>query len=352
MSEPASGHARDGHLAVRAWGRLSGGVATPHRVDVLKETKRSSVYRLVLSDPGSPYVIAKRTIRAKGLIEQSIYENVLSRVSLNSVGYHGVVEADDPRFLWLFIEDVGNQRYTPRDENHRRLAAEWLGALHVAVDQEHLTATTNRGPDFYRQHLQSITANLPQLNSDPLPPGGREVLDAILHLCRMLESQWNSLDDFCRSIPRTVIHGDCLPKNIHIRGTGDQSSVAFFDWGNAGIGLAGTDLGLCSLPHEGPPNSDPDFGGYLSVVRQRWMTADLDIAQQMALVGQLFWALEVIDKSRPDFEFPSPYLVENHRLYARAMWRSMAAARWSPFDRAEEVGGLHPLGQLAEVLQP
>lgn len=353
MIETASGRSLQKHPALRAWRQHSGATTLPQRIETLKDHGRSSVFRLVLGEETEFNVIAKRTRREKGLIEQEAY-GWLDRLPLESVCCYGTLDdVDDARLMWLFVDDTGDCRFEPLNSDHQRLAAKWLGDLHVAVGDKLAPDTAEtRGPDFFHQHLRSIAANLPLWMNAKLPPGGAEILEATAALCRSLELEWIALEEYCRRIPRTLTHGDCLPKNIHVDDHQGQDRAAFFDWGGAGIGLAGTDLGLLALPHRGPPSTGPDFTAYLDVVRTQWTTADLETTKQMALVGQLFWSLKVIDKSLPDFEFPSIHVIENFRLYAQALWRSMATASWSSFSQNDRGCATLPLTYRAQIPEP
>lgn len=353
MIETASGRSLQKHPALRAWRRHSGSSALPQRIETLKDDSRSSVFRLVLGEDAECNVIAKRTRREKGLIEQQAY-GWLDRLPLESVCCYGALaDDDDARLMWLFVDDTGGCSFEPFNEDHQRLAAKWLGNLHVAVgDELPLDEAETRGPDFFHQHLRSIAANLPLWINAQLPPGGARILEAIAMLCRSLELKWIALEEYCREIPRTLTHGDCLPKNIHVDDRQGQDRVAFFDWGGAGIGLAGTDLGLLALPHRGPPSTEPDFTSYLDVVRTQWTTADLETTKQMALVGQLFWSLKVIDKSLPDFEYPSIHVIKNFRMYAQALWRSMAAASWSSLIQNDGSRATLTLENRAQIPEP
>ncbi|MBT8206854.1 MAG: aminoglycoside phosphotransferase family protein [Acidimicrobiia bacterium] len=331
MDETASANLRD-HPAVHAWTRLTGAPSSPEQVVTLKREKRSSVYRLL--GVGSPNcrVIAKRALRDKVYNERRIYEGILSNLPVSSIRYHGSIEENDSPFTWLFIEDVGADRYEPARADHRRLGCEWLGALHLAVDgKQSARHLEERGPSFYYAHLLSITATLAGVATrSSISADGMAVLGTIDQLCQHVQAHWGGLTDFCEPIPRTLIHGDCLPKNVHVRRTGDDAEASFFDWGGAGWGLAATDLGLLALPHDGPQSIQPDYAAYLGRAQQRSPDLDLETTRQLAQIGQLFWALKVIDKSLPEFDYPSPYVVSNFRLYARALTSSMEATSWGP----------------------
>lgn len=329
FDEIGSGDLRD-HPAVQAWTRLMGAPSSPEQVVVLKRGKKGSVYRLEVVGSPNCSVIAKRARKENAQIERRIYEGILSNLPLSSVGYYGSIDEDDSPFTWLFLENAGANRYEPARPDHVRLACEWLGALHLAVDSKQSTRhLQERGPGFYHAHLLSIESTLPTLEArSSISADGLDVLSTISQLCRHLQANWRNLTDFCDPIPKTLIHGDCLPKNIHVRRTGDGAEASFFDWGSAGWGLAATDLGLLALPHDGPRSVQPDYEAYMDLAQKRSPTLDLETTGQLAQIGQLFWALKVIDKSLPDFDYPAPNVVSNFRLYARALASSMEATSW------------------------
>ncbi len=320
------------HPAVQAWSHLVAAPVEPDYIEVLKHKSRSSVYRLAGIGPGNAGVIAKRAHLQKAVVERDVYEQVLSRLPSSSPDYYGFVEEEGASFAWLFLEDVGGEQYSPGAEEHRRLVGRWLGALQAFSERSSSrNAFAERGPDFYRGHLQSIRETLPRLQArSSISPEGVEVLDHISLLCEYLESCWMDLEGFCEHVPRTLVHTDCLPKNVHVREAGDGVEVAVFDWGGAGWGLAATDLGQLALPFGGPPVREPDYLAYWEVTREHWPALRLESIRQLAYLGQLFWALKVIDLSFPVFDYPSQDVVEKYRLYSAALARSIDGASWGP----------------------
>lgn len=319
------------HPAVRAWSGLSPTRVEPDHVVMLKRKANGAVYRLAGVGAGGRAVIAKRCRREKAAIERAVYEQVLPRLPLTTLDYHGFVEEPDGLFAWLFLEDVGDTLYSQRDPGHRVLAARWLALLHTAADGADVKATfPERDPDHYRHYLRSIRATLPQIRALPtLPPHGTRVLDSIASLCERLESSWSEVEALCEGVPRTLVHGDCLAKNVHVIATDAGRRVVPFDWGGAGWGLAATDLGQLALPHRGPPDDAPDYLTYLAVARRRWPDLDLEIVRQLTNLGQLFWALKVISRGIPEFDcdWARPEDVTgNLRIYEAALARSMRVA--------------------------
>jgi hypothetical protein len=318
------------HPAVRAWSGLAPACALPDHVVVLKRKAKGAVYRLAGVGPEGRAVIAKRAHREKAVVERAVYERVLPRLPRSPVGYHGFVDEADGSFTWLFLEDVGDERYLPLDREHRALAAHGLALLHTVADDAEVQATfPERGVDHHRGYLRSIAETLPRSRALPtLPPRGREVLDRIAAACPRLESSWSGIEALCAGAPQTLVHGDCLAKNVHVRSSAAGRSIAPFDWGGAGWGIAATDLGQLALPLGGPPEHDPDYAGYLDVALQRWPALGLESVRQLANLGQLFWALKVIARGLPELEceWARPEdVAANLGIYAAALARSMRA---------------------------
>jgi mRNA-degrading endonuclease YafQ of YafQ-DinJ toxin-antitoxin module len=320
------------HPAVRAWGALAPARVEPDCVVVLKRKENGAVYRLAGVGPGGSAVIAKRCRREKAAIERAVYERVLPRLPLATLDYHGFVEEEDGLFGWLFLEDVGDERYSPADREHRALAAQWLALLHTVVEDggDLRAELPERGPDHYRGYLRSIRAMLPRMRAlATLPPDALAVLESLADRCERLESSWSAVEASCRGAPAALVHADCLQKNVHVRASDAGRSVAVFDWGGAGWGLAATDLGQLGLPHRGPPDDDPDYAAYLEVARRRWPQLDLETVGQLSNLGQLFWALKVIARGMPEYEcdWARPEDVTyNLRIYEAALARSMRLA--------------------------
>jgi hypothetical protein len=301
------------HPAVIAWHEVS--ARRVERVVAVKKKRRGAVFALEGVAPGGTRVFAKRCDRTKGVVERVVYQEVLPRLPAPSPACHGVVERDDS--IWLFLEDAGGRPYDPDQPGHREAAARWLAELHTAVGRADVTAVLpERGPAHYRAHLVSILDKLPRYRDR-----GPEVLDKIGSIAATLESGWGAIESTCASAPEALVHGDCLSKNVHVR----DGRVAAFDWGGAGWGCAGTDLGQLALPHRGPPDDEPDLAAYLDVARRRWPRLDVDTVRRLAMLGQLFWALKVIDRGMEEFEqtWREPeHILADFRIYGCVLARS------------------------------
>ncbi|MCK4977002.1 MAG: hypothetical protein KAS36_08720, partial [Anaerolineales bacterium] len=83
------------HPAVMAWGELQPGRVKPDQIEVSKQKKKGSVYRLAGVGLGNSAVIAKRAREEKALIESAIYEEVLPRLPIHTLHYYGSIEEND-----------------------------------------------------------------------------------------------------------------------------------------------------------------------------------------------------------------------------------------------------------------
>jgi hypothetical protein len=321
------------HPAVQAWAELAPGRVKPERIEVLKEKANGAVYRLVGVGPGGSGVIAKRCRHERGVIERPVYEQILPHLPVTTLQCFGCIEEEDSRFWWLFLQDVGDERYSPFVEKHPALAAHWLGAMHTAAESlRPAVQLPNRGPEHYLSYLQSAREAMPHIRAIPsLEPTDRTVLQHILSMCEFLEADWTHVVKFCDRMPCTFVHGDCLAKNVHVWTTPEGLTIAPFDWGGAGWGLPATDLGQLGLPYRDLPPASPDYATYLSVVQDHWPALDMQTVQQLANLGQMFWSLKVISRGIPEFDYEGAHIesiMSKFGVYESVLAHTIRAARW------------------------
>jgi hypothetical protein len=205
--------------------------------------------------------------------------------------------------------------------------------MHIAAERLRLKVTLpDRGPDHYRAYLRSARQAIRQIPSiASLKFTDQTVLQNIVSMSEFLEAYWGQIADFCDRMPRTLVHGDCLAKNVHVRMTPEGLTIAPFDWGGAGWGLPATDLGQLGLPYRRLPATDPDCATYLSVVQDHWPGFDLHTVQQLANLGQMFWALKVIARGIPEFDCEGAHiesLMGKFGVYRSVLANTIRAARW------------------------
>jgi hypothetical protein len=336
VSKPAnntiiSTNLRD-HPAVRVWGQLRPGQVEPAAIEILREGKGSGIYRLEGVGLDGSAIIAKRCRQADALIEQTIYEEVLPRLPITVIRYYGCVMEPDNEFGWLFLEDAGKQKYSPFLEEHRALAAQWLGRLHTSAAHvaiaEHLP---NRGPRHYLEHLRSgrdkIMCGLAntELTADDLV-----LLKKIVAQFEFLEACWSQVERFCETLPWTLVHGDFTGKNLCIRS--GQAGIALlpFDWEDSGWGVPATDLAQSALLGSGGFSANPNITTYYSVVHNHWPNLDLPMLQRLACCGKVFRCLAAVNWKAQRLAYQgAEWVVSEMRIYQAELADAIQAAPWA-----------------------
>lgn len=284
------------HPAVEAWSRLNPEQIEPDAVERLQQKNKSAIYRLLGVGPENSAVIAKRCEAATAVIERKIYEEILPSLPVSALHCFGTTEDHDAGFCWLFIEDAGAKPFSPWLAEHRTAAARWLAALHIsAMDLPHARSLPGRGPGYYLEHLRRARNNIvTHLDNPALKNGDLALLKKVLVACVFLEAHWSDLEEFCQSIPPTLVHGDLKEKNIRVRQTDQGIAILPFDWEVAGWGVPAADLLKC-----------PSLTLYLSEAQTHgagWKYEDL---QRLAAVGTIFRLASALDweSSRLEFEW-------------------------------------------------
>ncbi len=318
------------HPAVKAWRRLQPGRSEPLRMQVLQEQEKSAVYRLEGVGLAGAAVIAKRCLKATGLIERTIYEQVMPDLPVTSLHYYGFGDEDD-NSCWLFLEDVGKDRFSPLVEEQRTLAARWLGIVHTSA--AHLTAASglpDGGPGRYLSHLHSARHAILHHRTNPvLRAADIAGLESICRQFDFLERRWNQVERWCEGMPSTLVHGDFRPKNVFVRA--DPTGTGFFpvDWETAGWGVPAADL----APMRGlPPVHQVDIVAYWLTVRESWPLLDLPAIEQLANVGRIFRQLAAISWASASLGFETFeflwWAVESMRIYHEELSDAIRTARW------------------------
>lgn len=280
------------HAAVHAWSRVAGTTHPPIRIEVLKETSRSRVYRLVGVSPGGSSVIAKQRERGFLAADALVYLKIHPRVDVRTLTCYGLDESDDSELCTLFLEDAGDRPYIGSDHAHRVIGGRWLAALHTSAANASLRTCTqelaDRGPSYYlielRAGKQLIEESLPS-RRDATP-----MLSEVLACLDRVERSWPSLERMVAVAPKTLIHGDLKPKNLRVLGAeGNEPWLEVFDWETFGWGPPAVDLAYSSFGHHGFAAS-PDLDAYAETVACAWPEIDRSTVGQLALAGTVFRA--------------------------------------------------------------
>jgi hypothetical protein len=322
-----------GHPALRAWLDLQGRDLAPAglAIGTVRCKPKSTVYRLEGVGPEGTDVIAKRCHRATAWIEHTIYANVLPRLPLTALRCYGLVEEAGGPFCWLFLEDAGEERYSPECEDQRALAGRWLGALHTTATHVGAVARLpDRGPGYYLEHLRSGRDSLRRYVSNPaLAAEDRALVESLASCCDSLETRWDQVQRACEDMPRALVHGDCVAKNVRIRRGPAGLALLPLDWELAGWGVPAPDLEqaargrrYCSL--------SPDLTAYWSVVRESWPHLTVQDLHRWTAWGRVFRLLAMTDWLSARLAYPwvrKP--VAGLSLYQEQLVEALQAVGWA-----------------------
>lgn len=324
------------HPAFRAWREITPRSTPPWLVEEIQRRRRSQVYRLRWSAGSS--IIAKRCRKHMTAVERTAYGAVLPSARVRVPAYYGYVDdasasPDDP-FAWLFIEDLGDRRFSPDDAGQRLRLARWLGSLQAALLRTEATSPHElpiRNAAYYQRYLHRAIDGLPILAAERAFSGSLLALvGTVVSALRSVEARWGTMTATFDGVPMTLVHGDCLPKNIHVAHDPDAFAVVPIDWGNAGWGLPGSDLGQSTLLLAEPVIGAACYDEYAAALRAAWPTCSTARVQQLANLGRLLWSIKVIAMSVPGFEYDSPAKVEqNLSIYSAILLTSLNLASWA-----------------------
>jgi hypothetical protein len=331
-----------GHPAARAWRSLGG--AQPSRITVLKskQFRKRGVYRLEGAGPDGSPVIAKICKRKTAEVESTIYEDLLPQLPMPSLGYYGTVPEGDRQHCWLFLADAGTEPYSPAEPEHRRLAGRWLATVHLHATQFVRDADLpDRGPRHYLVHLLNARDEIMRhLRRRNLTTGDDLVLADLLSKLELLESGWDDVTAFCDTLPRTLVHGDLVPKNLRVMHDGQGPGLAIFDWETAGLGSQAPDLAQLLEP-EGSQllsqggskrlsrfSAHPCLDTYRAVLGAAGAEPDAQTVARSAAIGSLFRCLAGLDWTcsggTADW---CP--IDDFRVYSGWLGNAMQVAGWS-----------------------
>ncbi|HEX9188325.1 MAG TPA: aminoglycoside phosphotransferase family protein [Vicinamibacteria bacterium] len=283
------------HPAEAAWRKVGADVAEIERVDVLEESKKTSVYRLVR--PDRPPVIAKRYAGDGALFERAIYEEVLSPAGVSRLAFHGALPSQAGEGSWSFTEDAGGVQLSLDDAGHRREAASWLGDLHAASSP--LVATQPRA-DQGRIHHARLTFAREALAEPPRGASSPRI-DELADAARVLGSvsdAWPAIEGVLSAGPATLVHGDFGRRNVRVRSGRKGRRVVAYDWEMAVVGSPAVDLWWLAQ------RSDRDgLSVYQRAATALWRDVTVDELLGLARVGLALRLVDCIYWSHWDLEW-------------------------------------------------
>jgi hypothetical protein len=243
------------------------------------------------------------------------------------------VEASDGQSCWLFLEEALGDFYSPQNPAHRALAARWLAAVHDAGRRgDWERRLPDRGPEQYLRLLRFCQSKLGEYRGNTyLPPDGPAVLERLEKQCALLEARWSELEEICRELPLTLVHGDFVMRNLVVRPSAEGPELLVFDWEFAGWGAPCVDL-----PQHIGHVASPDLAVYSSCL-EPWPRIDqAGRIQRLAacggffrLIDGMYWTCSGMTDGPPELLI-KPFSVLN--AYSQSLAQVLSQAEWSPYD--------------------
>jgi ATP-binding cassette, subfamily B, bacterial len=284
------------HPAVHAWCQLYPHAA-PSLIKPLRVRKRkSNVYRLEGAGQAGSAVIAKRCPKVVALVERTVYEDMLPRLALPSLRYHGFLEEPEGDSCWLFMEEATGADYSNLLPEHRARAGHWLGLLHASAAGAPPAAgrLPDAGPGRYLQRLRALGETMRQhLDNPVLSPDDVTFVEGLVARLDDLAANWNRVQEICEGVPPTLVHGDFNGRNIRVRTANGDATLAVFDWEEAGWGVPAVDLAQLMVP-SGQLSASPDIPTYWSSGREHWPRESLEGCWRLAYCGTVFRTLSAM----------------------------------------------------------
>jgi hypothetical protein len=325
------------HPAVRVWLALDPSHLAPMRITSLKQrhkmSSKSSVYRLEGVSAQGRAVVTKRCRPSSGLLERRLYADILPSLGVRAPRYRGWVREPAGEYGWLIMDDVGDRWYSPLDERQRRILGRWLGKLHLrATGAKAIRSLPERGADHYLARFKRLEMGLADVQRrTDLTQFERAKLQNHILQCEVLSHHWHELEDICNILPKTLVHGDLVRKNLRIGTGGAEEEMIALDWENAGYGSPLADLAQCpdleSLPDFA---ASPDLGSYYLVVREQWKMLDFRNLVRIACAGTIFRCIDslVWEVDRLEANGYAPRCIPRMAIFGTVLAGSMKAMGW------------------------
>ncbi|HEU5323465.1 MAG TPA: phosphotransferase, partial [Methylomirabilota bacterium] len=165
----------------------------------------------------------------------------------------------------------------------------------------------------------------PALTGDDLA-----ALDVLVAQFDQLEEHWDRLEQACRGLPPTLVHGDFNGKNVRVQATPTGPRLVVFDWEDAGRAVPSVDLAQvvstgCKM------SASPDLPTYWSVVRERWPDVARADVERLAACGAVFRALAVLTWDANHLAHPwANAFIPTLQMYADEMAHALRQLGWAP----------------------
>jgi len=319
------------HPAVRAWCELYPH-AEPRSITPLRVRKlKSSVYRLEGAGQGGSPVIAKRCPRPVALVERTVYEDMLARLAVPSLRYYGFVDEPDAASSWLFMEEAGGPDYSNLIPEHRARAGHWLAVLHAAAAGAAAgSQLPDGGPGRYRERVRKLRETFRRHQDNPvLSPEDVAFVQGLVARLDDLAARWHLVEDVCRGVPPTLVHGDFNGRNIRLRSERADAAITVFDWEDAGWGVPAVDLAQQLTVPSGQLAANPDIPSYWSAGREQWPELSSEACWRLAYCGTVFRTLSAMSWIADDLANDWAHAcLRDMRLYAAELDGALERLDW------------------------
>lgn len=277
------------HPAAVAWMQLWDHNQRPMQVEVVSKNDKSTVFRLHGVGPSGVPLIAKRCELASVEAERIVREQILPGLPMPALRFYGVLAEHSSKFGWVFLEDAGDQSVISNEGAVVELASTYMAVIHVASQANEVAPRLpERGPGYFLGRLQGMRSSLQtRLTRPSVDADEAQVIQGFLDVTAQLELNWRTIEDFCSSMPKTLIHGDLASENLRIRLANGKPELLILDWEKAGWGAPAVDLAWVN----------PAI--YWSIVSVHWPDLQLLDIEQLQLYGRIFRTLVHDIASKP-----------------------------------------------------
>ena len=137
------------------------------------------------------------------------------------------------------------------------------------------------------------------------------------------------MDDVCRGVPPTLVHGDFNGRNMRLRSVGEEPTITVFDWEDAGWGVPAVDLAQQLTVSSGQLSANPDIPTYWSAGREHRPELSSEGCWRLAYCGTVFRTLSamswIADDLANDWAHAS---LRDMRLYAAELEGALERLDW------------------------
>ena len=308
------------HPAVEAWERLHLPFSNVKAVETLKTgngkdpSGKSTIFRIQgVLDTGKS-VVAKRTKWASVQFEQIIYREILPQVPIHSIHCFGAVKEQNSNFGWLFLEEAVGDWYSEENIEHRTIAAEWLAALHTTTAT--FTEKNNlpeHGVARYFPCIGQIESSIRHnFNNPALIETDKVALNNILGHLAYIKSLWRKFELVIREMPRCLVHGDFVGKNVRVSHSSQETKLCVLDWDIAGWGTPSVDIEYL------------DTNLYWLKVKKAWHNVSRQDVENMKNIGVVLRNLGLIQATCWGLEYDRvDWVIEELRNYDLLLIRAV-----------------------------